>query len=221
MNLHAELLPTWLSLAAWPIFAAVVGWNLLGAPWDLLKRNGLHPLFSLSVLLLAGLWWLRVGVHPGLEFHLLGITSMLLVFGWRLTLVAGATALVLIGALGGSDWYALGLNGLLVVVLPVALATWLHRLIYQRLPRHFFVYVLITAHFASMLVIAVVILSGALLLGLADAHPWERIWADYLVFLPLVLLPEGFVNGAIMTMLVILRPEWVRSFDDRDYIDGK
>jgi uncharacterized membrane protein len=221
MNLTADLVPIWLNLAAWPVLAVIVGWNLLGAPWNLLQRNGLHPLYSLSVVLLAGLWWLRVGAYPGLEFHLLGITTLLLVFGWRLTLVAGAVALVMTSLLGGSDWRALGINGLLVVVLPVALGVWLHRLIYRRLPRHFFVYVLVTAHFASMLVIAAVILSGALLLGLLGAHPWGRIGSDYLVFLPLVLLPEGFVNGALMTLLVILRPEWVRSFDDRDYIDGK
>jgi len=37
----------------------------------------------------------------------------------------------------------------------------------------------------------------------------------------MAMLSEGFINGAIMTLLTILRPEWVRSFDDRDYIDGK
>lgn len=37
----------------------------------------------------------------------------------------------------------------------------------------------------------------------------------------MVLLPEGFMNGAIMTLLIALKPEWVRSFDDHDYIDGK
>lgn len=221
MNLTTELVPIWLSLAAWPLFAAIVGWNVWGAPWALLHRNELNRLFSLSVLLLAGLWWLKAGVHAGLEFHLLGITTLVLIFGWRLSLVAGAAALCLTTVLAGGDWQTLGLNGLLAVVLPVALATWLHRVIYQRLPRHFFVYVLITAHFASMLVIAVVIAAGVLLLWLLGAHPWERIWTDYLVFMPLVLLPEGFVNGAIMTMLVILRPDWVRSFDDRDYIEGK
>lgn len=221
MNLTAELVPTWLSLAAWPLFAGVVIWNFWGAPWALLHRNELNRLFSLAVILLAGLWWMKVGVHDGLEFHLLGITTLVLIFGWRLSLVAGATALFLTTLLAGGDWDTLGLNGLLTVVLPVALASWLHRMIYQRLPRHFFVYVLVTAHFASMLVIAVVILSGALLLGLLGAHPWERVWGDYLVFMPLVLLPEGFVNGAVMTTLIILRPEWVRSFDDRDYIEGK
>lgn len=220
MNLPVELLPSWLSLAAWPLFALIVGWNAWGAPWNLLSRNDLHSLYGLAVVLMTGLWWLEVGAHEGLSFHLLGLTTMVLVFGWRLTLIGGAIALVLLAVLRG-DGYALGLNGLLGVVLPVGLASSLHRLIYQRLPRHFFVYVLVSAHFASMLVIASVILTGAGLMGLMGVYPWYLIRDDYLLFMPLVMIPEGFLNGAIMSLLILLRPEWVRSFDDRDYIDGK
>jgi uncharacterized membrane protein len=35
------------------------------------------------------------------------------------------------------------------------------------------------------------------------------------------MLPEGFLNGAVLSMLTAWKPEWVRTFDDRDYIDGK
>ena len=221
MNLTADILPLWLALTSLMLFAAMAVWNLAGAPWKLLTLNGLHPLYSLSCVGLAGLWSLSVGGHPALEFHLLGLSAMVLMFGWRLAIVAGAVALVLLCAVGEGDWAALGVNGLIGVVLPVLLARRFHDLIYARLPRHFFVYVLVSAHFSSMLVIGAVILAGGALTWLVGAYEFSRIVDEYLVFSPMVLLPEGFMNGAIMTMLIALKPEWVRSFDDRDYIDGK
>lgn len=221
MNLTADILPLWIALVSLAGFAALTAWNLVGAPWKLLSLNGLHPLYSLTCIGLAGLWGLSVGGHPALEFHLLGLSATALMFGWRLALVAGAVALVLLCAAGFGDWMALGVNGLIGVVLPVLLARRLHAFIYARLPRHFFVYVLVSAHFSSMLVIGSVILAGAGVTWLLGAHDMDRIVNEYLLFAPMVLLPEGFMNGAVMTMLIALKPEWVRSFDDRDYIDGK
>ena len=221
MNLTAEILPLWLALVGLAGFAVLTAWNLAGAPWRLLALNGLHSLYSLTCIGLAGLWGLSVGGHPALEFHLLGLSAVVLVFGWRLALVAGAIALALLCAVGEGDWMALGVNGLIGVVLPVLLARGLHALVYARLPRHFFIYVLVSAHFSSMLVIGTVIVAGAALNWLLGVHDSHRIVHEYLVFSPMVLLPEGFMNGAVMTMLIVLKPEWVRSFDDRDYIDGK
>ncbi len=221
MTLTAELLPLWLAIPAWVAFLGLWGWSLLAAPWRLLRANGIELLFVLATGLLAGLWWLKAGAHDGLEFHLLGLTTMVLIFGWRLAVAGGGLALLLLAIIGGYDWISLGGNGLLGVVLPASLAHGLHSLVYRRLPRHFFVYALVSAHFTSMLVIAAVVIAGGLLLALLGAHPWDRVLTEYFLFLPLVMVPEGFLNGAIMTTLIILRPEWVRSFDDVDYIDGK
>ncbi|TVR99161.1 MAG: hypothetical protein EA418_00445 [Wenzhouxiangellaceae bacterium] len=221
MNLPAEFLPHWLMLPAWLLFMAIWAWNLAGAPWRLLTVNGLWPLFLSACLLLIGLWWMSVGAHVGLEFHLLGLTSMVLLFGWRLALAGGGLALFALAAAGAYDWTALGLNGLLGVVFPVLLAHRLHEWIYRWLPKHYFVYLMVAAHFSSMLVIAAVALSGGLVLLLTGAYGWGRVGGDFFLFLPLVMLPEGFLNGALLTTLTLLKPEWVRSFDDRDYIDNK
>jgi len=67
-----------------------------------------------------------------------------------------------------------------------------------------------------MAVIAAVVAAGALLLWLLGAYTPARIVNDYLLFLPIAMLPEGFLNGAILSMLTAWKPEWVRSFDDRD-----
>jgi uncharacterized membrane protein len=221
VNLTSDQLPFWLLALGWIGFGALVAWQAWGSPWALLKENGLIPLFNLTILLLAGLWWLNAGVYAGLSFHLIGLTTVVLIFGWRLALMAGTCALLLTSVLGLREFSAMGINGLYSVALPVWLAHRLHSLIYHRLPRHFFVYVLVSAHFASMAVIAAVALAGSLTLLALGVHPWDRVWGEYLIFLPLLMLPEGFINGTIMTMLSVLRPQWVRSFDDKDYIEGK
>lgn len=208
-------------LPAWLVLLAFMSWNVIGAPWHLLVENRLRGVWTGATVLLAGLWWMQAGAHAGLTFHLLGLTAMVLMFGWRLAMISGFIALGLLASLGVYDWAAAGVNGLIGVVLPVLLADRLHGIVYLWLPKHFFIYLMVAAHFSSMLVIAAVIISGGMVLLLLDAQPWARVGNDYLLFLPMIILPEGFLNGAVLTMLTLLRPAWVRSFDDRDYIDGK
>jgi uncharacterized membrane protein len=146
---------------------------------------------------------------------------MVLVFGWRLALVGTAAALLALTALGRYDWASLGVNGLITVVLPVLLANRLHAVVYRLFPKHYFVYVIVSAHFSSMIVIAAAILTSAALLWSLGVYSPGTLGRDYLVFLPIAMLPEGFLNGAVLSALTAWKPEWVRTFDDRDYIDGK
>ncbi|RLK50237.1 putative membrane protein [Alkalispirillum mobile] len=221
MNIPEGLLPAWVAWVTLPVFVSLAIWAVLRAPWRLLQENDLQHVFFGATVLLVLLWRMQAGIHAGLELHLLGITSMTLIFGWRLALVGASLALLVHTAMGFYDWATLGINGLIGVVLPVMLASRLHRLVATWLPRHFFVYVLVSAHLAAMLVIGATMATGGLLLGLFGVYPWERVVGDYLVLMPLIMLPEGFVNGTTMTMLTVFKPEWVRSFDDRDYIHGK
>ncbi|PKL96147.1 MAG: hypothetical protein CVV18_02830 [Gammaproteobacteria bacterium HGW-Gammaproteobacteria-8] len=221
MNLPAELLPALLTWLGWLLLAPLAAWTLWTAPWRLLHRNLLEPVFAAAVLLTGGLWTMQVGAQAGLGLHFLGSSALVLVFGARLALAASLLALLALAALGIYDWVALGVNGLIGAALPVWLAHHLHLRIEHLFPRHYFVYVLVSAHFASMLALAAAALAGAALLWLTGIYPVDRIVNDYLVFLPVAMLPEGFLNGAIITMLTAFKPEWVRSFDDRDYLDGK
>lgn len=221
MNLPAALLPAWLAGAALIVFAAFVAWNAAGAPWKLLRRNALEPVYGTAVALVFGLWAMKAESQTGLGLHFLGTTAMVLVFGWRLALVGTAAALVALTALGRYDWGSLGVNGVVTVVLPVLLANRLHAVVYRVFPKHYFVYVIVSAHFSSMIVIAAAIVTSAALLWALGAYPLSTLGRDYLVFLPIAMLPEGFLNGAILSMLTAWKPEWVRTFDDRDYIDGR
>lgn len=221
MNPAPELLPTWLPWLCLAPALAVALRLLATAPWHLLRLNGLVPVFVAAIGVVTALWTMTAGVRPGLDLHLLGSMALMLIFGWRLAVLAGSVALLALVALGRLDPAAWGLGVLQLAVLPVAVAHWTAQLVRRWLPAHLFVYVLATAFFGAMLPLAAAILvTAAVLLGLG-VYPLSVLTHDYLIMLPLVLFPEGFINGLVMTMLVVFKPEWVRSFDDRDYLHGK
>ncbi|MCC5857707.1 MAG: energy-coupling factor ABC transporter permease [Ectothiorhodospiraceae bacterium] len=221
VNLDADLVPV---AVAWPLlvlFVLGLAPVLRKAPWGLLRDNRLESVFIGAVGCVGLLWSMSVGVRPGLELHLLGATALTLIFGWRLAIAAGLAALAALSILGLYAWPAFAVNGLLLAVLPVLVSHWIGRRVYGLLPHHFFVYIFLTAFFGAMLAMGAVVLTSAALLFLLDAYPYAVLVQDYLVMLPLIMFPEGFITGMVMTMLVVFRPEWVRTFDDRDYIHGK
>jgi len=42
-----------------------------------------------------------------------------------------------------------------------------------------------------------------------------------MLYIPLLMSGEGFVNGMAMTLLVAYKPHCVATFHDRWYLDGK
>ena len=221
MNIPAELLPMWLNWGALVLFLLLVGFNAGNAGWGLLRRNLLEWVFVGASVLMAFLWLMRAEVAAGLELHFLGLMSMVLIFGWRLALMAGASTLLAMTALGFYDWASFGINGLVGVAFPILVAQAFQAWVYHLFPKHYFVYLIITAHFGGMVVIAATLIMTGLFLVVMGIYGWDRVAGDYLVFIPMAMISEGFINGAVMTLLTMLKPEWVRSFDDRDYIDGK
>ncbi|MEM1081670.1 MAG: energy-coupling factor ABC transporter permease [Pseudomonadota bacterium] len=221
MNIPADLIPNAVSASAAALFIALLCWNLAGAAWGLLRKNLLEWVFVAGCGLMGLLWLMRVEAQAGLELHFLGLMSLVLVFGWRLAFVGASVVLLMMTALGLYDWATLGVNGLVGVALPVLVAHAAQVSIYRALPKHYFIYLIVTAHFGAMLVMVAVCCTVAALMIALGVYRVDRVVNDYLVFLPMVMLSEGFINGAIMTLLTLLKPEWVRSFDDRDYIEGQ
>ena len=221
MNIPADLLPDWLNGLGWAFFLLIVSWNIRSAGWGLLRKNLLEWVFVAACLMMAGLWLMRAEVAAGLELHFLGLMAVVLIFGWRLSLMAGAITLLVMTALGLYDWPSLGINGLVGVAFPILVAQLFQVWVYRLFPKHYFVYLIITSHFGGMAVIAATLVLAGLLLVVMGIYSWDRVAGDYLVFIPMAMISEGFINGAVMTLLTMLKPEWVRSFDDREYIDGK
>lgn len=218
MEVTAKLLPfTWL-FAGWGLLFGVLAAATVTAPWRRLQDSEMqHALFG-GIVALAVLWWIRAGILPGLGFHFFGVTALTLMFGWQFACLAAVPVLLAGVFTGHGDLGGLGLNALLLFVLPAALTWAVHGLASRHLPHNFFVYVFINCYLAAVLAMAGATLgmsSVLLTTGIVEAG---YLWRDYLPFLPMMLLSEGFINGAAIAVLVATRPGWVWTFDDRRYL---
>ena len=211
---------------AWHIVAAIVGvgvavWVVRTAPWQRLKDgHQLNALFGAAVILTL-LWSLNAGVYPGLNLHLLGAMAATLIFGPQLALVVLGLALVGVTLNGSVEWGAYPINFLVMGVIPVAFGSLYFTLIERWLPRHFFVYIFVNAFIGAAVI---VLLQGAtvtLALFAAGAYPADTLLSEYLPFFLLLGFSEAWLSGMALTLLVLYRPEWVASFDDRSYLMNK
>ena len=171
-----------------------------------------------GAIALVPLWVLRAGLHEGLEVHFLGLTSLTLLLGWRLALLAPCLTLLILGYFDVIDLADIGWHALIGVALPVATSWLLFLASWAWLPRHLFVYLFVVAFGGGALSISVKVVASALLMDMSGTYPWHTISADYLSIWPLLLFPEALLNGMTMTLLAIYRPHWVNTFFEREYL---
>ena len=222
MNLPAALLPP---LAHWLVLLAMLGalrlaWPHL--PWRRLRSGNLQSnlLFAFS-LVLALAWSLNAGVKPGLNLHLLGAMAATLALGAPLALYAFALALVLIAVGGALEWQAVPVNFLLMGLIPIVLSHALRRLVERYLPAHFFIFIFILSFFGSALIVMLEGLLASLLLAGVGAYEFSTLTSEYLPYFLLLGFAEAWLSGALITLLVVYKPDWVLAFDDQRYLVGK
>lgn len=205
----------WLVLTSMAASIALGSWH---APWRRLMVKGRFNLWCGAILALMLLWLLRTEAVPGLEFHLLCVTSLTLMFGWSLALLGVALALLGISLAGWSDWHNYPFNLLSLGLLPVSLS-YLSLLVARAfLPRHFFIFIFINAFITAGLVAMIGGYVAAGLLVMGGHYDYQSLEASVVPFFPVMFFPEAMLNGWIMTLLVVFRPEWVYSFQDEDYL---
>jgi len=136
-------------------------------------------------------------------------------------LFAISLALVGQGIYGNIDWFSFSVNALMMGAIPVLFSFAVYRLSLRYLPEHFFVYTLFNAFFCGALSMALLISLSSLLLLCCGGYSWEDIYQRYLPFSPMMIFAEAFFTGMLATSMVLFRPEWIGSFDDHRYLDGK
>lgn len=225
MNLPPSLFGTAWHGASLALAALVLYQVWLRAPWARLRDASQLNLLSGCTVGLALAWSMQAGVKPGLNLHLLGAMFAVLSLGPRLALVAMALALTAItasGTLGGQlGWQGWPLNFLLMAVVPVTLAHAIKQWVERHLPAHFFVFVFVVS-FAGAAV--TVMLQGVLACGVmvwAGAYGAGFLINEYLPYFLLLGFSEAWLSGALITLMVVYRPEWVVAFDDRRYLLNK
>ncbi len=222
MNLPAQLFSSdWLWLANF-IFALILYRAIRYAPWRSLLDNGVmvHALVGLLFGAFI-LWQFNAGIRPGFNFHILGSTLFMLMFGWQVATVSITLVMLATWLRADIGLITLGINGLLMIALPVLFSDWLLRFSKRYLPKNLFLFVLWNGFFCSMLAIVLNVIATTLLLLLLSRYTWGQIQHYYLVATPIIMLTEGFVTGMMITAFVVFQPQAVTNFNDEEYLAGK
>lgn len=217
----AELLADSTRTLGWVVYLPVLIWAAWRAPWlelfsDLRRQ---HLLFGTTLAVFL-LWLVRRDFDSGLSFHFIGITAVTLLLDWPLALLCGALAQVGLILLGRQDLAAAGVNGVLLVVVPVLIAEVCALLVERRQPRNLFVYIFFSGFFPAALTAAICLLLGMAFLwhdGLFPLPPWQGEFAAYLW---LITFPEAFINGTVIAALVVFCPDWLETFNRTRYLQA-
>ena len=221
MELAGDLFSATLRWWIGGLYALALFHALRMAPWQRLGDSEQLHVFLGSCVFLILLWSLRIDVILGLQFHLLAVTSLTLMFGWSFAIVGASVALLAVTLNGAGSWEGFVGSAVTVGVLPVTLTQVILVLVRSLLPKNFFIYVLVNGFLTAGVVALISGYAATALLLLSGAYSLEQMRETVVPFFPLMFVPEAMLNGWIMTVLVAFRPHWVVSFDDRLYIHGK
>ena len=204
------------------VFGMVFYRSARNAPWRSFLNNA--TMVNAMVALSFGafmLWQLNAGFRPGFHFHILGSTLFFLMFGRHIATVA--ISLVMFTSWLRTDlaFVALGLNGLLMITLPIMFSEWVLRFSKQYLPKNLFLFVLWNGFFCGGLSIMLNAIITALLLLFFGDYSWIKIEHYYLAAVPILMLTEAFTTGMLITAFTVFQPDAVMNFSDEEYINGK
>lgn len=218
MNFPDQLFPAVWTLLGNALFVAAMVAVLRLAPWRRLKEVGALNVWLGSIVTLTLVWSMKAGVQPGLNLHLLGATALTLMFGRSLAMAALTVVLVAVCVNTGHGWNNFGLTALVSIVFPVLVTEAVRKATDRYLPANFFIYIFVAAFFGAALTTVATGGLSTVLFWLAGIYPLEKLLADYLPYYLLLGFAEAWLNGAVITMMVVYMPHWVVSFDDRHYL---
>lgn len=218
MNLPDGLLPAeWLWLAH-GLNLLFMLWALRRAPWrTLLAGEHLHVFLGTCVALMV-LWHIKAGVSPGLNFHILGSTLLLLMFGAPLAMLGAALVLCAVTLNGIGGWHAYSVNSLLMGVLPVGISWLVWRLVDRYLPSNLFIYIFVCGFFAAALAMAATGVVSTALFAVSGAYSFDHLLSQYLPYYLLMVFPEAILTGSFVALLAVYRPQWIVTYDEDRYL---
>ena len=182
--------------------------------FQLLKLPLVQHLFGAALCLLMVLWQLKGQLPESPPVHFLGVTTLVIVLGLRLSLLLVPLALLIpppvlslvnntqisIDELQLWQWLAVAVAVIQSYLVLVASQRWL--------PRQLFVVIFVGGFFNSILSSVTYLLLQAL--GYSWLGTAPNLTSDYLLITPLLAFPEGLLNGMALTMLLVYRPEWLK-----------
>ncbi len=222
MNLPTQLFASdwwWLSNF---LFAGFVLLSLRQAPWRSVLDNPIMVNALVALTIGAFVFWqFNAGIRPGFNFHILGATLFMLMFGWQVAIISLTLVMSATWFRAGMDWNTLGLNGLLMIIIPVMFSEWLLRFSKRNMPKNLFLFVLWNGFVCSALAVTINTIAATLLLLLLSQYHWAQVLHHYVSISPVIILTEAFMTGMLITAFTVFQPQAVMNFSDAEYLDGK
>jgi uncharacterized membrane protein len=219
MGMTENLFPTSQWVVTLVLFVLVLIRALRSIRWQSLQQdNPLQHSFFGAAVVLGFLWQIRAGVSAGLSIHIFGITVVTLMLGWALAVVAGLMALGLVVITGREPAIMFAANGLVTVMVPALVSHGIMVWERRRNFRNFFAYIFVCGFFGAGLSVAAAGTIMCLMLWSSGAYGFSELIHEYIRYLPLFMLPEGFVNGAVVTGLMVFHPDRLTTLDQSRYL---
>ena len=221
MDIPASLLPDsylWIAAVIYALFLAAA---LLTAPWSrIIDNEASHVYFGATAMVIL-LWLLHGGIQRGLDYHLLGVTFLCLMFEWQFALFAVSLVLLVTTWQGPAGWEAFAVNALVMGIVPILFTRVLLYVCQRKLPHNFFIYIFVNAFLAGAVSVLLASLLSAFIQHQAGVQPADSIRNNFLLILPMLKFGEAFLNGAVISLVVAYKPRWIATFHDRWYLQGK
>lgn len=218
MGMTENLLSTSQWLITLVLFLLILTRAVRVIDWQAFRQdNALQHSFFGAALALGFLWQLRAGLSPGLAIHVFGITVVTLMLGWALAVLSGLLALVITVITGREPLLMFAANGLVTVMVPALVSHGIMLWERRRNFRNFFAYIFFCGFFGAGIAVAMAGLVMCLMLWSSGVYEFGELVHEYLRYLPLFMIPEGFVNGTFVTGLMVFYPDRLTTLDQRRY----
>jgi len=214
-------LPATWTIAGWTVALPLLAWAALRGDWSRYRESAPTNAYLGAVFALCVLWSMRGQVGGDFAFHLLGSAGLALAAGLPRALVGGALVVAVTTLVRGAPLANAALVWLTMVALPAATARGFLALTESLFPPNFFIYVFAGCFLGGALSLAAGGLAGAATSVLGAARPAEIVFGERALFLVYLAFGEATLTGMILTLLVVYRPDWVATFDDRRYLVGR
>ncbi|KEF30062.1 membrane protein [Marinobacter nitratireducens] len=211
-----------LSISQWwitcALFVVVLFLAVRSVDWQHLRDdNPLQHSFFGAAVALGFIWQMRAGISPGLAIHIFGMTAITLMLGWALAVLAGLMALVITVITGREPLLMFAANGLVAVMVPALVSHGIMLWERRRNFRNFFAYIFFCGFFGAGIAVAAAGAVMCLMLWTSGVYEFPELIHEYIRYLPLFMLPEGFVNGAFITGLMVFHPDRLTTLDQKRY----
>lgn len=218
MGMTENLLSTSQWLITLVLFLLILVRAVRTIDWQAVRRdNTLQHTFFGAAVVLGFLWQLRAGLSPGLSIHVFGITVITLMLGWALAVLAGLLALIITVITGREPLLMFAANGLITVMIPALVSHGIMLWERHKNFKNFFAYIFVCGFFGAGIAVAAAGIVMCLLLWSSGVYDLSELVHEYLRYLPLFMIPEGFANGAFVTGLMVFHPDRLTTLDQRRY----